>query len=337
MPPDGHARPHHPHRQHERRPHPADGVGQATPQDHAVCDTIDMLRLVDLTAGLEGQPSYYPHQTEAAPSRINVCYGIPTTIIRAEARYSPLPLEPAGHRPLHIRLTIPTLPPNSPGDADQGLPPPLKMPPLHHKQAWSEYHRAIDRAWHNQLDPTDLPTAIHTAAVACAFQQQPQTEDDQPTTALKDMLHALWHAKQQLANLLRINNPQARHHIHDCGTLISHIRADLQQWHIHRQQRIAQEHERYARHELPYKAIRHLDNTMTDTGHRTITTVRQADSSLTNDLATVLRATRDSFLHQHTPSQDTLDTDTQSKIDCLHQVFNHAQRRQLEKCPFTIH
>ena len=126
-------------------------------------------------------------------------------------------------------------------------------------------------------------------------------------------------------------------HIHHCRTQIAHIRADPQQWHIHRQQRIAQEHERYAQHELPYKAIRHLNNAMTNTGHRTLTTVRQEDGSLTNDPATVLQATQDSFLQQHTPTQDTLDTDTQAKIDRLPQVFNHAQSRQLEKRPFTIH
>ena len=76
---------------------------------------------------------------------------------------------------------------------------------------------------------------------------------------------------------------------------------------------------------------------MTDTGHRTITTVRQEDGSLTNDPGTVLQATQDSFLQQQTPTQDTLDTDTQAKIDRLPQVFNQAQRRQLEKRPFTIH
>ena len=76
---------------------------------------------------------------------------------------------------------------------------------------------------------------------------------------------------------------------------------------------------------------------MTDTGHCTITTVRQKDGSLTNDPATVLQATQDSFLRQHTPTQDTLDADTQAKIDTLPQVFGRAQRRQLEKRPFIIH
>ena len=337
QPPDGNARPIIIIGDMNAAPTPADRGGQATPQDHAVRNTIEMLGLVDLTANLEGQPSHFPDQTEAAPSRIDVCYGDPTTIIWADPRYEPLPLGPTGHSPLHIHLTIPNLPPSPPDDADQGLPPPLKMPPLHDKQAWAQYHRAIDRARRNQPDPTDLLRAMRTAAVACGFQQHPHAEDDRPPTALGDMLHDLWHAKQYLATLLHTDTPQTSRHIHHCRTQIARIRADLQQWHIHTQQRIAQEHERYAQHELPYKAIRHLNDAMTDIGHRTITTVRREDSSLTNDPATVLQATQDSFLHQHTLTQDTLDTDTQDKADRLPQVFNHAQRRELEKCHFTIH
>ena len=151
------------------------------------------------------------------------------------------------------------------------------------------------------------------------------------------MLHDLWHAKQQVATLLHTDIPQTRRQIHHCRTQIAHIRADLQRWHIRRQQRIAQEHERYAQRELPYKDICHLNDAVTDTDHRTITTVRQEDDSLTNDPATVLQATQDSSLRQHTPTQDTLDPDTQAKIDCLPRVFNQAQRSQLEKRPFTIH
>ena len=208
---------------------------------------------------------------------------------------------------------------------------------MHDKQAWSQYQRAIDRAWRTQQDPTDLLTAMRTAAVACGFQQQPHTEDDQPPNALGDMLHDLWHAKQQLPALLHTYTPETRHHIHNCRTEIAHISADLQQWQIHRQQRIAQEPEQYAQHELPYKAIWHLNNPMTNTGHCTITTVRQPDGSLTNDPATVLGATQDSLLQKHSPTQDTLDTDTQNKIETLPQDFNYTRRRQLEKHPFTIH
>ena len=75
---------------------------------------------------------------------------------------------------------------------------------------------------------------------------------------------------------------------------------------------------------------------MTDTGHRTISTVRREDGSLNNNPAIVLLATQDSFLHQHTPTQDTLNTYTKNEIDRLPQVFNHAQKRQLETPPFTI-
>ena len=203
-------------------PAKADRGVQARPQDHAIPNTIEMLRLVDLTADLEGQPSNFPHQMEAPPSRMHVWYGDPTTIIRAEARYGPLPLKPSGHTPLHIRLIIPSLPPSPQEDADQGLPPPLKMPPLHNKHVWSEYHRAIDRARRNQPDPTDLLTAMRTAAVACGFQQHPEAEDYQPPGALGDMPHEFWHAKQQLATILTTDIPQTRRHIRHC-------RADLQQ------------------------------------------------------------------------------------------------------------
>ena len=82
--------------------------------------------------------------------------------------------------------------------------------------------------------------------------------------------------------------------------------------------------------------IRHLDNAMTDTGHTIITTVWQEDVSRINDPATVLQTTQDSFLHQHTPTQDTLDTETQTKIKRLPQVFNQAQRRQLENRSITM-
>ena len=162
-------------------PTPADRGGQATPEDHAVRETIEMLGLVDLTANLEGRPSHFPHQTDAAPSRIDVCYGNPTTIIWAEARYGPPPLGFTGHSPLHIRLTIPNLPPSPPEDADQGLPPPLRMPPLHDKQAWSQYHRAIDRARRIQPDLTDLLTAMRTALSPAASSNTPTlTMTDHP-------------------------------------------------------------------------------------------------------------------------------------------------------------
>ena len=45
------------------------------------------------------------------------------------------------------------------------------------------------------------------------------------------------------------------------------------------------------------------------------TYLRQKDGFPTKDPATVLQATQDSFLRQHTPTQDTLEPDTKAKID----------------------
>ena len=92
-------------------PTPADRGGQAAPQDQAVRNTIEMLGLVDLTANLEGQSTNFPHQADAAPSRIDVCYGDPINIISAEARYGPLPLGPTGHSPCTSAPPSPTFPP----------------------------------------------------------------------------------------------------------------------------------------------------------------------------------------------------------------------------------
>ena len=99
-------------------PTPADRGGHSTLPDHAVSSTIEMLGLLDLTANQEGQLSYFPHQTEDGPSRIDVCNGDPTTIILTEARYGPLELEHTDYRPLHYCLTITNLPPNTSEDAD---------------------------------------------------------------------------------------------------------------------------------------------------------------------------------------------------------------------------
>ena len=106
-------------------PTPADRGGQATPQDHAVRDD-NKFRGSCLMANLEGQPSRFPHRLEATRSCINVCYGDPNIIIRAEAQYGSLPMGPTGNRPMHIRLTISNLPASPPENADQGLPPPRK-------------------------------------------------------------------------------------------------------------------------------------------------------------------------------------------------------------------
>ena len=53
---------------------PAYGRGHATPKDHAVLHTIQMLGLVNLTANLGGQLSHFCNEAEAAPTFIDVYY-----------------------------------------------------------------------------------------------------------------------------------------------------------------------------------------------------------------------------------------------------------------------
>ena len=148
-------------------PRPAARGGQATPQDHAIRDTIEMLELVDLTANLEGQPSHFRHQTEAAPSGINVCYGDPTTIIRAEARYRPLLLGSTGHRPLHTRLTVPKPSPQPP----RGSGPRITIP------------------------PENAPTARQTSLVPISQGHRPRPE--QPTRPVR-ATHSHAHSRRRL-------------------------------------------------------------------------------------------------------------------------------------------
>ena len=69
------------------KPAPSDNdrTGPPTATDIAVRDAMLQLGLTDLTAGLTGTPSFYPHQAGAHPSRIDTCYLDPTTVRVHEA------------------------------------------------------------------------------------------------------------------------------------------------------------------------------------------------------------------------------------------------------------
>ena len=75
---------------------------------------------------------------------------------------------------------------------------------------------------------------------------------------------------------------------------------------------------------------------MSDAGHRTITTVQRNDGSLTSEPTAIFQATQDSFLRQHTPTQEALDPNSQHKVTCPLRILNHAQRKKIEKHPFAI-
>ena len=74
-----------------------DRTGPPTATDIAVRDAMHQLGLTDLTAGLTGTPSHYPHQAGTHPSRIDTCYGDPTTVRVHEAAYGDLPPTGTGH------------------------------------------------------------------------------------------------------------------------------------------------------------------------------------------------------------------------------------------------
>ena len=144
----------------------ADRRGQVTAQDSAVRDTIKMLRLVDLTANLEGQPSHFPHQTEAAPSRIDVCYGAPppssvrrpdTAASRWDPRAigpcifaSPSPTFPLAPQRMRTKAYHP--PENTPTGRQTSLVPVSQRGRLPHQQP---SHRAPSH-------PRQLPPSTHT-------------------------------------------------------------------------------------------------------------------------------------------------------------------------------
>ena len=85
---------------------------------------------------LTGTPSHYPHQAGTHPSRINTCYGDPTTVRVHEAAYGDLPPTGTGHRPLYIDLIIPNLPPPTATLPDDTLPPTLQFPAEDDHGAW---------------------------------------------------------------------------------------------------------------------------------------------------------------------------------------------------------
>ena len=101
-----------------------DRTGPPTATDIAVRDAMHQLSLTDLTTGLAGIPSHYPHQAGANPSRIDTGYRDPTTVRVREATYGDLPAR--GHGPL-----TPLHRPHHPGPTPTRGHPARQHPPTH--------------------------------------------------------------------------------------------------------------------------------------------------------------------------------------------------------------
>ena len=307
-----------------------------TATDTAVPDAMHQLGLTNLTAGLTGTPSHYPHQAGTHPSRIDTCYGDPTTVRVHEAAYKDLPPTGTGHRALYIDLIIPNLPPPAATLPDDTLPPTLQFPAEDDHGDWHRYNRALHAILRRPGAPT-LTTAMRLAAQACGMKRDTNHTGAPPDLTLQQLVHDIWTTKGELATLLRPSTPEARDRDAHFRALLTTRRRQLQEWHAHRIAAAAQERERYGRNDTPYKSLRYVSRILEDTGRRTIHAVRTSEGGLTNDLDAVLQAVLDSFQAQHGDALPELDPHTRNTIrEHVPRVFNREQRRAIEHDPFSI-
>ena len=285
-----------------------DRTGPPTATNIAVRDAMHQLGLTDLTAGLTGTPSDYPHQASTHPSRIDTCYGDPTTVRVHEAAYRDLPPTGTGHRPLYIDLIIPNLPPPAANLPDDTLPPTLQFPAEDNHGAWHRYNRAL-HAILRRPDPPTLTTAMRRAAQACGMERDTSHAGAPPDLTLQQLVHDIWTRKKELATPLRPSTPEARDREAHLRALLTTRRHQLQEWHAHCIAAAAQERERYGRKDTPYKSLRYVSRVLEDTGRRTIHAVRTPEGGLTNDPDAVFQAVLDSFqAQQGEPSPSSTPT-----------------------------
>ena len=314
-----------------------DRTGPTTATNIAVRDAMHQLGLTDLTTGLTGTPSHYPHQAGTHPSRIETCYGDPTTVRIHEAAYGDLPPTGMGHRPLYNDLIIPDLPPPAATLPDDTLPPTLQFPAEDDHGAWHRYNRALHAILRRPDAPT-LTTAMRRAAQACGMERDTSDEGAPPDLTFQQLVHDIWTTKEELATLLRPSTPEAeRDRDAHLRALLSTCRHQLQEWHANRIAAAAQESERYGRNDMPYQSLRYVSRILEDTGRRTINAVRDPEGGLTNDPDAVIQAVLDSFQAQHGDALPELDPHTRNTIrEHVPRVFNREQRRAIKHDPFSI-
>ena len=310
-----------------------DRTGPPTTTDTAVRDAMHQL---DLTAGLPGTPSHYPHQTDTHPSRIDTCYGNPTTVRVHNTTYGDLLPTGTGHRPLYIDLIIPNLPPPAATPQDDTLPPTLQFPAEDDHGAWHRYNRALHAILRRPDAPT-LTTAMRRVAQACGMERNTSHTGAPPDLALQQLLHDIWTTKEVLATLLRPSTPEARDRDAHLRALLTTCRHQLQEWHANRIAAAAQKRERYGRNDTPYKSLRYVSRILENTRRRTIHAVRIPEGGLTNDPDVVLQAVLDSFQAQQGDAFLELDPHTRSTIrDHVPRDFNQEQRRAIDHDPFSV-
>ena len=186
-----------------------DRTSPPTATDIAVRDAMHQLGLTDLTAGLTGTPANYPHQAGTHPSRIDTCYGDPTTVRVNQATYGDLPSTGTGHRLLYIDLIILNIPPPAATLPDDTLRPTLRFPAEEDHGAWHRYNRAL-HATPRRPDAPTLTTAMRPAAQACGMERDTSHTRAAPELTLQQLVRDICTRKEELATLLRPITPEAQ-------------------------------------------------------------------------------------------------------------------------------
>ena len=313
-----------------------DRTSRPTGNDMAIRDAMHQLGLTDLTAGLTGTPSHYPHRDGAHPSWIDTCYGDPTTVRVHEATYGDLLPAATVHRPLYIDLIIPNQPQPAASPPDNTLPPKLGFPAENDHGAWHRYNRVL-HAILSRPDAPSVTTGMRRAAQACVMEGNTSNTGAPPDLTLQQLVHDIWTTKEELATLLRPSTPEARDQDANPRALLTSRRHQLGEWHAHRIAATAKERERYGRNHMPYKSLRYVSRIVDDEGRRIIHAVRTPEGGLTNDPKAVLQAVLDSFQAKHGDALPELHPHTRSTIrEPVPRVFNREQLRAIEHQPFSI-
>ena len=245
-----------------------DRTSPPTATNIAVRDAMHQLGLTDLTAGLTGTPSHYPHQAGTHPSRIDTCYGDPTTVRVHEATYGDLPRAGTAQRPLYIDFIIPNLPPLAATLPDNTLPPTLRFPAVYDYGAWHRYNRALHAILRHPDAPT-LTTAMRQAARAYGMERDTSHRGAPPDFTVQQLVHDIWTTKEEPATLLHPSTREAQEGDAHLRAFLTTRRHQLQKWHAHRIAAAAQERERYGRNDTPYKFLQYVSRVPEDVRHRT--------------------------------------------------------------------
>ena len=245
-------------------------TGPPTTTDIAVQDAMHQLGLTDLTAGLI---CHYPNPAGTHPSRIDTCYGDPTTVRVHEITYGALPPIGTGHPPLYIDPIIPNLPPPAATLPDDTLPPTLQFPAEDDHGAWHRYNRALHAILHRPHAGI-LTTAMRRAGQECGMERDTSHTGAPPDLTLQQVVHDIWTTKEELATLLHRSTPEARDRDAHLRAPLTTGRHQFKEWHAHRIAAAAQERERYGRNDTPYKSLRYVSRIPEDMRRHTIHAVR---------------------------------------------------------------